>query len=205
MRDSVRLIGRALREAYLRAEEKPLLIVLVAAGATIAVAVSLASYAGWPHVLRVVYERRQVGWLAGCFVGELIAYGGYVLTVRDIARVDEGHELDLPASVTTVVAGFGVFTATRASGGFAVDYWAFRKAGASRKEARRRVLGLTFLEYVVLSLGALLASFVLYFNLDGHASDGVTLPSLVVLPVIAVGLWLTAPRRAKRLSSVGGN
>jgi uncharacterized membrane protein YbhN (UPF0104 family) len=203
--ESVRAIGGTLREAYLRAEEKPLLIVLVAAGATAAVALSLASYAGWPHVLRVVYERRSAGWLLLCLAGELIAYGGYVLTLRDVARVDDGPELDLPASATAVVAGFGVFTATRASGGFAVDYWAFRQAGASPKEATRRVLGLTFLEYIVLSLGALLASFLLYFNLDGHASNGVTLPSLIVLPVLAVGLWLTAPRRVDRLSHLRGN
>jgi uncharacterized membrane protein YbhN (UPF0104 family) len=65
-------------------------------------------------------------------------------------------------------------------------------------------LGLTFLEYVVLSIGALLASMVLYFGLDGHASDGVTLPSLVVVPVLAVGLWLTAPARARRLSRLQG-
>ena len=38
------------------------------------------------------------------------------------------------------------------------------------------MLGLTFLEYVVLSPGALAASILLYFNLDGHAGDGVTLP-----------------------------
>jgi hypothetical protein len=34
------------------------------------------------------------------------------LTVRDMARVDDGSELELGASVRTVVAGFGVFAAT---------------------------------------------------------------------------------------------
>ena len=37
----------------------------------------------------------------------------------------------------------------------------------------RRVLGLGFLEYVVLSIGALVASVLLFFGLDGHASNGV--------------------------------
>ena len=181
------------------------MILLLAAGATIAIALSLASYAGWPHVLHLVYERHSWGWLFVCFLGELVAYAGYVLTVRDMARVDDGDELELSASVTTVVAGFGVFTATRASGGFAVDYWAFREAGATRGEAARRVLGLTFLEYVVLSTGALAASILLYFGLDGHASNGVTLPSLLILPVVALGVWLTAPRRVHRLSRIRGN
>jgi uncharacterized membrane protein YbhN (UPF0104 family) len=205
MPEALRRLAKALRGAYFRLEEKPLVVVLHAAGATIAVAVSLASYAGWPHVLHVAYERHSWGWLLACAFGELVAYGGYVLTVRDMARVDEGNELDLSTSVTTVVAGFGVFAATRASGGFAVDYWAFRQAGATRQEATRRVLGLTFLEYVVLSVGALVASIVLYFDLDGHASDGVTLPSLFIVPVFALGLWLTAPRRVHRLSRIRGN
>jgi uncharacterized membrane protein YbhN (UPF0104 family) len=205
MPDAIRRVSQGFREAYLSLEEKPLVIVLLAAGATIAVAVSLATYAGWPHVSRLVVERHSWAWLLVCLAGELVAYGGYVLTVRDMARVDDGKELDLSASVTTVVAGFGVFAATRASGGFAVDYWAFRQAGATRDEATRRVLGLTFLEYIVLSAGALAASILLYFDLDGHASDGVTLPSLILLPVLALGLWLTAPRRVDRLSAVRGN
>ena len=198
-----RLAGR-IRAGYLLTEEKPILVVLVAAGATLGVALSLASFAGWPHVLRVVYERHSWGWLLVCLLGEIIAYGGYVLTVRDIARVDGGPELDVPTSVTTVVAGFGVFTATRGSGGFAVDYWVLRQAGSSPKDATRRVLGLNFLEYVVLSVGALAASLLLVLGIDGHAGDATTLPSLIVVPIIGVGLWLTAPARARRLSRLRG-
>ena len=40
----------------------------------------------------------------------------------------------------------------------------------------------------------------LFFRLDGHASETVTLPSLIVVPVLIVALWLTSPKRAKRLS-----
>jgi uncharacterized membrane protein YbhN (UPF0104 family) len=170
------------------------------AWATAGVALVLASEAGWPRVLRLVYARHSWAWLAVCLVGELVAYGGYVLTVRDMARVDGGSELKLGASVTAVVAGFGVFAATRSSGGFAVDYWAFRQAGTPRRGAARRVLGLGFLEYAVLSLGALAASGLLFFRLDGHASETVTLPSLIVVPVLIGALWLTSPKRAKRLS-----
>jgi uncharacterized membrane protein YbhN (UPF0104 family) len=199
MRRLKRLAG-ALREAYLWLEDKPMVIVLAAAGATAGAALVLASEAGWPRVVRLVYARHAWAWLAVCLVGELVAYGGYVLTVRDMSRVDDGSDLELAASLRTVVAGFGVFAATRSSGGFAVDYWAFRQAGAARREAVRRVLALGFLEYAVLSVGALAASALLFFRLDGHASDGVTLPSLLVIPVVIVALWLTSPKRAKRLS-----
>ena len=47
---------------------------------------------------------------------ELAAYGGYVLTLRDMARVVDGSELGFGVSLRTVVAGFGVFAATRSSG-----------------------------------------------------------------------------------------
>ena len=56
-----------------------------------------------------------------CLAGELIAYGGYVLTVRAMARVDGGNDLGLRASIIEVIAGFGVFAATRSSGGFLGD------------------------------------------------------------------------------------
>jgi uncharacterized membrane protein YbhN (UPF0104 family) len=193
-------VVKALRQAYLWLEDKPLVIVLAAAGATASIALVLASEAGWARVLHLVYARHSWAWLGVCLLGELAAYGGYVLTLRDMARVDEGSDLDLAASVTTVVAGFGVFAATRSSGGFAVDYWAFRMAGANKREAVRRVLGLSFLEYVVLSLAALAASTLLFFRLDGHAADAATLPSLAVVPIFALGLWLTSPKRAERLS-----
>ncbi len=190
----------SLRAGYLWLEEKPLVVVLVAAGATVAVVLVLASYSGLPHVWRLARSRHNWWWLVGCLAGELVAYGGYVLTLRDMARVDDGNEVDLGASTKTVVAGFGVFAATRSSGGFAVDYWAFREAGSSRRDAVRRVVGLGLLEYVVLSMAALGASALLYFGLDGHASEGVTLPSLVIVPALAVGYWLTSPKRAERLS-----
>jgi uncharacterized membrane protein YbhN (UPF0104 family) len=182
-------------------DEKPLAVVLVAAGATVGVTLALGSSAGWPHVLRVVYRPHSWAWLALCGVGEAVAYGGYVLTLRDIARVDGGPDLDLAVSTKAVVGGFGVFAATRGSGGFAVDYWAFRQAGAGRRDAFGRVLALGFLEYIVLSVVALVASALLYWHLDGHASAGVTLPALLIVPCVVVGLWLTSPKRVARLSS----
>ncbi len=197
---TLRRFTARLRAGYLWLEDKPLVVVLTAAGATIAVALVLASYSGIPHVWYVVESRHNWWWLMGCVAGEFVAYGGYVLTLRDMARVDDGNDVDLAVSTKVVVAGFGVFAATRASGGFAVDYWAFREAGSSRRDAARRVVGLGLLEYVVLSIAALGASALLYFRLDGHASDGVTLPSLVIVPALVLGYWLSSPGRAERLS-----
>ena len=189
-----------MRSGFRWLEEKPVIVVLVAACATIATAFVLGSYAGWPRVLRVVYARHSLAWLPVCLIGELAAYLGYVLTIRDMARVDDGPEMNLAVSTKTVVAGFGVFAATRASGGFAVDYWAFRRAGADKRDAVGRVLALGFLEYAVLGAAALVASALLYLRLDGHASDGITLPSLLIVPCFVAALWVTSPQRRARLS-----
>jgi hypothetical protein len=117
-----------------------------------------------------------------------------------MARVDRGPDMDLSVSTKTVVAGFGVFAATRGSGGFAVDYWAFRREGAGRRDAIGRVLALGFLEYATLGVVALVASAALYLRLDGHAGRSATLPSLVVVPCLALALWVTSPKRVGRLS-----
>lgn len=200
----LRELRAGIRRGYCRLEEKPFVVLSIAAVATFGVAAVLGSHAGWRHLTEVAAERHAWGWLFACLAGEVVAYGGYILTVRDMARVDDGSDLELRASVTAVVAGFGVFAATRTNGGFAVDYWAFREAGASKREAVRRVLGLTFLEYVVLSIGALGASILLYFGLDGRAGEAATFPSLIVVPVLGIAVFLTSPKRAARLSRPRG-
>ena len=204
MRAALSSLAARLRSGYAWLEEKPTVIVIAAAGTTTGAVFVLASAAGWTRVVRLTEENHPWTWLLVCAVGEVVAYGGYMLTIRDMARVDGSAEMSLSVSAKTVVAGFGVFAATRSSGGFAVDNWAFRKAGASKSEAAARAVGLGLLEYVVLSIGALLASFALFFRLDGHASDSTTLPSLLILPCLALGLFLTSPKRARRLSRPRG-
>ena len=174
-------------------------MVVGAAGATVATALALGSYAGWPRVLRLAHTRHSWFWLGACLVGELAAYAGYALTLRDMARVDDGEEMSLELSAKAVVAGFGVFAATRASGGFAVDYWAFRRTGATKRDAAHRVLGLGFLEYLVLSVFALIASAALFLGADGHAGFSATLPGLTIVPALAVAVWATSPSRVDRL------
>jgi uncharacterized membrane protein YbhN (UPF0104 family) len=193
-------LGAGLRDACLRLEEKPMVIIVAAAGTTVGVVFVLASWAGWTRVEDLVETSHPWAWLGVCLAGELIAYAGYVLTVRDMARVDEGSAMSLSASAQSVVAGFGVFAATRSSGGFAVDFWAFQRAGATRREAAARAVGLGLLEYLVLSIGALLAAAALFFRLDGHVGNSRTLPALLILPALALGLYLTSPKRAARLS-----
>ena len=93
-------------------ERRPALVVSAAAVLAVAAAFGLGYVGGFEHV-RSWLDRVEPQWLAVCFAGELVAYLGYVLAVRDTARVDDGPELGLTLSTQTVVAGFGVFSATR--------------------------------------------------------------------------------------------
>ncbi len=156
--------------------------------------------AGYEALLRVV-ARLDPFWLAVCFGGQVLAYFGYVLAVRDMARVGGGPRLSFSLTTRTVVAGFGVYAAAHASGGFAVDYWALRRSGLRKEEAIARVLGLGALEYAVLAPAALVSAIVLLLGGGGgHVQAAMTLPWLLVIPGFAAALWMSSAKRAARLS-----
>jgi uncharacterized membrane protein YbhN (UPF0104 family) len=167
-----------------------------------AAAVGLADMAGYTRLAHAV-ARIDPPMMAVCFVGQLVAYLGYVLAVRDMARVEDGPKLSFSLTTRTVVAGFGVFAATHAAGGFAVDYWALRRAGLKRRDAISRVLGLGALEYAVLAPAALISAVVLLFGTGGRVQDAMTLPWLLVVPGFLAAIWVTSPKRAERLSDPG--
>jgi uncharacterized membrane protein YbhN (UPF0104 family) len=121
-----------------------------------------------------------------------------------MARVDDGPRLSFSLTTRTVVAGFGVFAATHAAGGFAVDYWALRRAGLTRRDAISRVLGLGALEYAVLAPAALISAIFLLFDTgNDRVQDAMTLPWLLVVPGFLAAVWVSSPRRAERLSDPG--
>ena len=156
----------------------------------------LADLAGAERIDRAARHLHPV-WLVLCFFGEAVAYFGYVLAVRDTAKVDQGPKLSFGHSIRAVIGGFGVFAATRTSGGFAVDYWALRTAGEDREGAVARVLALGALEYAILAPAALCAAVAIL--VDGeNISLGLTLPWLAVIPGALVAIWLTSPKRASR-------
>ena len=113
-------------------------------------------------------------------------------------RVDGGPLLSFRLSMRTVVAGFGVFAATHAAGGFSVDYWTFRRSGLRRREAVARVLALGALEYAVLAPAAMICAVVLLFGTGGHVQHAMTYPWLAVDPRLlrrALGELAEAGRR----------
>jgi uncharacterized membrane protein YbhN (UPF0104 family) len=188
--------------AALVVERRNFLILLVAGALALAAAMGLADMAGYSPLVEAVQDVVPT-WFAVCFASQVVAYLGYVLAVRDVARVDGGPLLSFRLSMRTVVAGFGVFAATHAAGGFSVDYWTFRRSGLRRPEAVARVLALGALEYAVLAPAAMICAVVLLFGTGGHVQHAMTYPWLAVIPGFLAALWVSSPKRAERLSDPG--
>jgi uncharacterized membrane protein YbhN (UPF0104 family) len=185
-----------LRRALGWVERRPVFVLVVPTVLALGAIAGLADLAGAERIDQAA-RHLHPAWLVLCFGGELVAYAGYVLAVRDTAKVDQGPRLSFGHSIRAVIGGFGVFAATRTSGGFAVDYWALRTAGEDREGAVARVLALGALEYAVLAPAALCAAIAIL--VDGEdISLGLTLPWLAVIPGALVAIWLTSPKRAAR-------
>jgi uncharacterized membrane protein YbhN (UPF0104 family) len=187
---------RGIRRARSWIERRPLLVLIVPTVLALGAVAGLANLAGAERLDRAA-RNLHPGWLVLCFGGELLAYAGYVLMIRATAKVDSGPTLSFGRSVQTVVAGFGVFAATRTSGGFAVDYWALRSAGEDRDGAVARVLALGALEYAILAPAALCSAIAILVDGEGVPLT-LTLPWLLVIPGALAAVWLTSPKRAAR-------
>ena len=191
-----------LRRALGWVERRPLLVLLVPTALALGAVAGLTYLAGTERLDRAERHIHPI-WLVLCLGGELLSYTGYVLAVRDTARVDNGPKLSFGHTLRAVVGGFGVFAATRSTGGFAVDYWALRTAGADRDGAVARVLALGALEYVILAPAALCSAIALLVG-DEDVSLGLTLPWLAVIPGMLLAIWVSSPKRAREYANPGG-
>jgi hypothetical protein len=124
------------------------LVSFIALGASLAAAALLgvawaAGFGAVAHRLSAV----DAIWVPIALAAEALAYVGYVLAYREVARVEGGPHLPPSKAIALVTTGFGAFVAR---GGFALDLHAFRQEVDDR-EARVRVLGLGALEYALLA------------------------------------------------------
>ena len=65
MRRRLSAFGVGFREAYLWLEDKPVVIIIAAAGTTVGVVLVLASSAGWARVMRLSEANHAWAWLQG--------------------------------------------------------------------------------------------------------------------------------------------
>ena len=159
----------------------------------------VADAAGLQRVAHVS-SRLDAHWLLICLGAEVVGYIGYVLALRNVARLDGGPRLSFGLTARTVLGGFGVYAAAHAAGGFAVDYWALRRAGLRRDQAIARVAGLGALEYAVLAPVTLVCALVLLSGSGGHVEKSMTVPWLLVIPGFGAALWVSSPKRRSRLA-----
>lgn len=183
---------------------KTLLAVGLALLLAVGVFSALGELANYHRLVHAV-ERADRRWFPVALAGEILAYAGYILAYRDVARADGGPRLPLWTVTRVVGLGFGAFVVGSSAGGLAVDFWALKRAGCKVHDAARRVLALNTFEWGVLAwLAAISAVFVL-------AGRGATTPVamalawLTVVPACtAAALYVTQPGRVDRLESLGG-
>src|SRR5262245_29433091 len=172
------------------------LLVVVAAAGILAFGAftGLAWWAGFDAVYhRLIHVHWW--WALVALAAEAVSYVGYIVAYREVARAEEGTELDLTSTAAVVATGFGVFVA---SGGFALDEAVLRSAGVPPREARARVLGLGALEYVVLAPAALGAALYIALFARPDIDPALTFPWIVGVPlgfVAAAVLLLSSEER----------
>jgi uncharacterized membrane protein YbhN (UPF0104 family) len=172
------------------------MVVFIALGAALATAafVGVAWAAGLGAVAQSLHRVDAI-WLPAALAAEALAYVGYVLAYREVARVEGGPRLPPSRAVALVTTGFGVFIAR---GGFAVDLHAFRQEGVSDREARVRVLGLGALEYALLAPATCIVAILMLVDHVHRPGTGLTMPWAIAVP--AGGIFaLSALRLRDRL------
>jgi uncharacterized membrane protein YbhN (UPF0104 family) len=168
---------------------------LIAFGAALAVGatVGVAWAAGFEEVLERLRHLEPL-WLLAAYGAELLAYLGYAVAYRELARVGGGPRMGLLRAGAIVAAGFGVFVIR---GGFVVDRHALERAGVSPREARVRVLGLGALEYALLAPAACVAAVILLARGATHPDLEFTLPWVIAVPLGFVAAFVALSFRSR--------
>ena len=182
---------------FMSVTRHPFVVVAGSGAAVFLVAFFLGDVAGHGRVL-VTLRHVSPEWFVLCLAAQAVAYLGYVFALRETAQVDDGPQFTFRHAANVVAAGFGAFFSASAAGGFEVDYAAMRHAGASRREALQRVLGLGTLEYAILAPAAMFSAIAILADANEHIRPSMTWPWLAVIPGAALAIWATQPERARR-------
>jgi uncharacterized membrane protein YbhN (UPF0104 family) len=147
------------------------------------------------------FDTVRPGWIALIAGAELVAYASYMLSYRSLASVHGHAPLALPLLALVVIAGFGPFAI---GGGFGIDKKVLYALHEDERSARVRVLALGVLEWAVLAPTTCVVAIV--FLAEGaNILPSLLWPWAIAVPIgFALGLWASGPRRAARLSRIGG-
>jgi uncharacterized membrane protein YbhN (UPF0104 family) len=177
--------------------------VLTSALATViagAVVLVIAHITGADAIGRA-FERVDAPWIGLVAGAELLTYPAYMLAYRSIARIEGHAPIDLPVVARIVVAGFGPFAL---SGGFGIDKQALEAICEDPESARRRVVALGTIEWVMLAPLACVVSIWLIVK-GANIMPSLLWPWALSVPAgFAAALWVTGPRRTEWLARVWG-
>jgi uncharacterized membrane protein YbhN (UPF0104 family) len=185
-------IGQFARRTHLeRTRAESLVFVVGSTCIALGTLFVVAWYAGFGHVWARIHAVQPI-WFLVALGAEAMAYVGYVLSYREVSRVEEGPEMPVRDALAAVAAGFGAFVA---QGGFAVDLHAFRETGITDREARVRVLGLGALEYALLAPATCIAAIALLVMGVAKPAPALTLPWAIAVPIgFAAAVWAVGHR-----------
>lgn len=173
-------------------------VAFVATAAVVALVAStgVAWIAGFQEVRDHLLHVDSI-WFLLCFGAQPVAYGCYAITLHEFSRRDHGPALRPIEAIATATVGFGAFLPR---GGFALDYARLRRWGFAETRARRRVLALGVVEYVVLAPAVWACALVLVVG-DERAHRSLTWPWLIGVPAgfALAGLLYALRRRDARI------
>jgi uncharacterized membrane protein YbhN (UPF0104 family) len=173
---------------------------LVLVGAAVAGIGQIASFHDMVQALRDADTK----WFPVCLAGEVLAYIGFIVAYRDIARVDGGPIFPLWTATRVVAIGFGAYALGTSAGSLGLDYWALHRAGETPQLAVRRVLGLNAVEWMILGIYACFGAAIIAAG-GGSAPLAMVLAWLIAVPAcIVAAAWVTSPGRSERLTSLVG-
>jgi uncharacterized membrane protein YbhN (UPF0104 family) len=160
----------------------------------------MAYVAGFDEVHRRL-SHAHWWWLGPAAGAVMLAFCGYYFAYRGVKSVEDGPELEPPALLAVVTAGFGGFLA---HGGTAIDEFAMRAGGADKDDAKVRVGALAAYEHGILAvivcpaaIAALIAGVVI------PRTDFTWPWALIPPPAFVLGIWL-AERYRDKLRGRGG-
>jgi uncharacterized membrane protein YbhN (UPF0104 family) len=168
-------------------------LILLAAVLTAAAGIGMAFVAGFGNVWHRLLNP-DWWWLLPAAGAVALSFAGYFVAYRGITRTEDGPELETPALLAVVAAGFGGFLA---QGATAIDEAAMRAGGAGEREARVRVAALAAFEHGLLALIVCPASVVALALATSFPRADYTWPWAIAPPLGALAVWLMKRHRGR--------
>jgi uncharacterized membrane protein YbhN (UPF0104 family) len=184
----------ALRTSRLTSHRR--LLTLAAVALAVGGGLVVAWEAGWDLAAQA-FDLVDPAWVAMVVLLVPVALIGYAVAYRSWSWMGGGPRLTWTEAADVVTAGFGPFTL---AGGFRLDHRLLCGLGARDDEARRLVIGLGALEYAVLAPAACVAAIILLVADPGGIPPSLLWPWALAAPGgLALGVWLAAPQRRRRV------